>query len=296
MCGTLQEHSTSTATAIFTYKMPASAVDRTLTVAVYPQSAWKQIAPVWAELVEESDCSFFLTVPWVETWLEFYGRTMKASILLFSNGNEPVGGCILSEGYPGPFYVPIKRFSLNTAGEPSADTTYVEFNDLLCRKSWDVPVAEALAQYLSERDWDEVSLDGFVEGPAFHALTAAFAGFDQQEVRHVSYHIDLAAIRSAGLSYEMALRGTMRKRLRQNIRYHCEMGPLRLESAGDVGSAIAMLDQLAELSQKRWAALNQRGIFSSSTFIEFHRKLIARCLPSGGVQLLRVTPVRRSWD
>ena len=48
------------------------------------------------------------------------------------------------------------------------------------------------------------------------------------------------------------------------------------------------LDELAQLHQNRWTGRGKPGVFASSRFIAFHRDLVARAFPSGGVQLLRI--------
>jgi len=265
--------------------------DRELTMASHPWSAWKQVAPIWSEVFAESECcSFSLSETWVETWLEIFGAQLQPSILIFfENGGHPVGACLLANAKTSHGFIGIKRLSLNASGEPGADTTYAEYNDILSKPGWESAVAEAVHKELAHRKWDEVSLDGFSDGPAYQKLKDKFAGLECEEIQNPSYYVDLEQIRLSGSAFDMSLGKTNRKHLRQNLKYYAAIGEFRLEAAGNVGEALAMLDEIADLSQKRWASRGKRGIFSSGRFRAFHRRLIEKSFSRGTVHLLRVS-------
>ncbi len=182
----------------------------------------------------------------------------------------------------------MRRVTLNASGEPAEDTTYVEFNNLLSRPGWEVPAAQALVDYLLQQEWDELALEGFLDGPVLETLTRGLSSCERREICHPSYYVDLAALRLAGSAYETVLKSSNRKHLKQNLRYYSEIGPLRLSRAEDVGSALEMFHELAVLSQQRSNALGRRGIFASSRFVEFHRRLISDRLLAGDVQMFRL--------
>ncbi len=264
--------------------------DRKVTVAVHPWSAWKQVSPSWSELLVVSGCSSFsLSETWVETWLEVFGRQLQPSILIFEGEGQVVGACLLANAKTPHAILRIKRLSLNACGEPGADTTYAEYNDILSRPGWESSVAEALFEELAIRKWDEIALEGFSGGPAYRILKEKFADLKFDEVQHPSYYVDLASIRESGMDFEMTLGKTSRKHLRQNIRRYSALGDLRLEPARNLTEALAMLEELGDLSQKRWASRGRFGIFTSERFRAFHRILIEKSFPRGTVQLLRVS-------
>lgn len=265
--------------------------DRKVTVTVHPWQAWKQLAPIWSALVAGSEsCSFSLSEIWVETWLEVFGPQLQPSVLIFESNGQAVGACLLANAKPIHGFLRIKRLALNASGESSADTTYPEYNDILSKPGWESSVAEALFEELAHRKWDEVALDGFSDGPAYRSLKEKFAGgCECEEVQHPSYFVDLASIRESGMEFDMSLGKTNRKHLRQNIRYYSVIGELRLERAGSVSEALTMLEELGDLSQKRWASRGKRGIFSSEQFRAFHRSLIEKSFSKGTVHLLKVS-------
>ena len=141
---------------------PALAYD--LRMSVYDREAWPSIAPVWRELAAASpNCSFFLTEAWVGTWLEVYGPQLDPAILIFENGRQAVGACLLVRSRRKRLLLPVERISLNAAGEPAAESTYIEFNDVLCLEGWETRVAEGVVDHVRRQGWDEFALDGFCE-------------------------------------------------------------------------------------------------------------------------------------
>lgn len=205
-----------------------------------------------------------------------------------------MGACLLVDTRRKAAFIPLRRISLNTSGEDAADSTFIEFNGLLCRGGWEEWVAASLAELLRDKEWDEFALDGFSTGAGYHALKQAFAGLDFEERWHPSYHIDLAALRSSGTPYERALSGHRRQRLHANTRSYSSWGPLRLQRVGDVQTALVMLNEMAELNNSRCSAHSHRSVFRSPHFVAFHRALIRRCLPEGSVQMLRLSTGSRT--
>lgn len=258
-------------------------------IKVASAAAWPEVSPLWESMAgTSSHPSFFLTTAWIETWLEVFGDLVQPSILVFESGGSAVGACLVVSSRHRQALFPLRRVSLNAAGEPVKDSTYVEFNNLLCRPGWEEPMAEALAHHLLSQEWDELSLDGFCEGLALATVQNALAGFAQESCVKPSYYVDLVALRHSKHTYEDRLGKTTRKHLRQNIRYYSERGPLRLETAGNQTEALDMMDRLADLHQQTWAKRGRTVTFASARFRSFHRALVRRSFPQGAIQLLHV--------
>src|SRR6185295_12538951 len=118
--------------------MIIAAQDRKVTVAIHSWLAWRQIAPIWSELVAASECcSFSLSEAWVGTWLEIFGAQLQPSILIFESEGQAVGACMLANAKTAHGFLGIRRLALNASGEPGADTTYAEYNDILSRPGWE---------------------------------------------------------------------------------------------------------------------------------------------------------------
>ena len=50
-----------------------------------------------------------------------------------------------------------------------------------------------------------------------------------------------------------------------------------------------MLNDLAELNQRRWSGQGSASAFASPRFLAFHHNLIRKCFSAGAIQLLRVS-------
>jgi CelD/BcsL family acetyltransferase involved in cellulose biosynthesis len=247
------------------------------------------VAPTWAALFAACpDASFFLSVDWVEAWLETFGTAAGTRVLVFEKGGDTLGACLIAATTErqGPF--PVRRLHLNTAGEPPGESVIVEFNALLCRPEAAPVVTATLAEYLAAERWNEFAVNGISED-ALRVVEAAFPGLARDAHWNTDYYVDLARLRAAGQDYPSALSRNTREQLRRSLKLYDEVGPLRVDAAEDRAAAMAMLEELIALHQAVWVERGQRGAFTSPRIRAFHEGLIRRALPRGGVQLLRVS-------
>ena len=86
-----------------------------------------------------------------------------------------------------------------------------------------------------------------------------------------------------------SLSANTRYQLRRSARRYAVLGGLAVRRAATLSEALAVLDELVLLHQASWTARGRPGAFASPFFQRFHRALIARGLPGGEVDLLRVT-------
>ncbi|MBS1824074.1 MAG: GNAT family N-acetyltransferase [Acidobacteria bacterium] len=266
-----------------------------LQLRIDPGTSWPEVAADWAELARcSADSSFFTTEAWVGTWMEVFGPLLDVTIAMFHAAEQLVGACLLVKGAPRWPWKPLRSIHVNAAGESAADTTYVEFNSLVCRRGWEEVVAQRLAGYLRTQSWDELALDGFVPGAAHEALKRAFAAYQYEELRHPSYYADLVQIRDSGETFEQAMGRTSRKHLRQNLRSFRQLGELHLDCSSGQRSALTMFEELAEFNRRRWLARKRQVVFASPHFAAFHRRLIEKCGDGGEVQLMRLAAGNRA--
>ena len=258
-------------------------------VSVRRVGEWNQVRPFWSELASTSPhSSFFLSLAWIESWLETFGAVLKPEVLVFESHEQVVGTCLLvrQTAWRGPLRV--KRIYLNTAGEDEADSPCVEFNNILCREGWEHAVAAALFSYLKLEPWDEIAASGFCKGPVLDALAAVFADFRHEVTWRSSYYVDLARLQESNTNYVSALSRKWRQHLRQSIKLYEQTGALRVEPSRGVSEALEMLDHLSALHQRTWMERGKPGAFASPRFLDFHRRLIRRSVPKREVELLRV--------
>jgi Acetyltransferase (GNAT) domain len=259
-----------------------------LSCVTYRASEWPRLAPAWAELALASQSSFFLSEPWVGTWLDVFGAGMGVAVHFFENADGPVGACLLPDSGHMRSLNPLRRISLNASGEEDWGSTYIEFNNLLCRPGWEKPVAAKLAECLEGKAWDEFALDGMTPGAAYDELKRLLVSCDLEETWRPSPWVDLNALRRSGVAYELSLSAHRRKLLRQNIRAYSKLGPVRLSEAQDVGEALGMFEEMSRLNIQRGMRRDRGSAFQAPAFLAFHRRLIQRSVPNGSVQLLRL--------
>jgi len=266
-------------------------LDAGLSVESHDWTEWSQLAPQWSALAAACDhATFFSTAEWVETWLDVFGPLLQPAVLLFRGpGNDVVGACVLVRRNvrKGPFL--IRRVYINTAGESDDDSPCIEFNELLCKPGHEHGMAVALKSFLDGGpSWDELSAPGMLGGASLQGLQEAFTGLHIDDMEKHSYFVALDEVRRSGKSFVDTLASRERTRYRQNIRKYSEIGDLVLDEASTVEQALAYLDALAILHQQTWTSRGQPGSFASATFYDFHRRLIARCFPLGGIQLVHL--------
>ena len=93
----------------------------------------------------------------------------------------------------------------------------------------------------------------------------------------------------AGGPLLVRLSANTRQQLRRSLRGYESFGPLRIERADDLATALDWFARLAELHQATWTSRGKRGAFADQIFVEFHRKVIAEGLPRGEIDITRVT-------
>jgi CelD/BcsL family acetyltransferase involved in cellulose biosynthesis len=190
---------------------------------------------------------------------------------------------LLTEGVGrrrGPFLV--RTLHLGTAGEPHGEGVYVEYNRLLVDVRDRAAFARAvIATVHRQSRWEELRLDGFVPEDA-EALRAAEPRL--RSTRLPCPVMDLGAVRADGGTVLDHLRSSVRWRIRRSVR---ALGPVDVEWASDIGTALEIFDELVALHQARWAAAGRPGAFASGRVIAFHRDLIPAMLERDEVMLFR---------
>ncbi|MSP63309.1 MAG: hypothetical protein EXR72_23800, partial [Myxococcales bacterium] len=183
--------------------------------------------------------------------MSVFASRLRPEILLFESAGQTMGVCLVVSASErrGPFLV--RRLHLNTAGEHDDDSPCVEFNDLLCRDGFAVPMARALCTWLASREWDEVELSGFSEGPALGALREGFAGLGKvEQTSHESYFVDLAKLRNTKRDFLATLSRNRRYQVRRAIKAYEALGNVVVTRATGLSEALAMLEQMIVLHQR----------------------------------------------
>jgi Acetyltransferase (GNAT) domain len=262
-----------------------------VTLSVYSIKDWPQVEPLWVKLADSSPySSFYVSAEWTGSWLEIFGELLQPEILVFEEQGVAVAACLLvkSTERRGPFRT--RRIYLNTGGEDPADRGTIEFNSLLCSPGYEQAIAKALGIHLHALEWDEFVVEGICPGLILSWLQSeSFRNLLPLSIGRRCFHVDLNQLRQCDIPYENSLSPNTRHQLRRSLRLYSKWGPVRTEVAQDLARVKEFFDEMRQLHQSTWKARGEPGAFASGRRLAFHRTLIRRAFPRGGIQMLRVT-------
>ena len=178
---------------------------------------------------------------------------------------------------------------LGESGDAALDAVFIEHNGFLIDRAAPAGLAAAclraaLTLALPEGGTRRLVLSG-IDDDLF-AVARPFAPH-VTAVRPAPF-VDLAGLRTRGVPYLDRLSANTRYQLRRSARAYAARGPLAVQRAASLAEALDFLDRLARLHQRTWQARGKPGAFANPAFREFHAALIARGLPRGEVDLLRI--------
>jgi hypothetical protein len=180
---------------------------------------------------------------------------------------------------------------LGESGDPALDRVFVEHNGPLLLRGAEAS-RPALFRALLGRSWRgrRLRLSGI---DAAHLAAARAAGAVRVLSRRPAPWLDLSRLAEGEDGFLASLSANTRAQLRRSDRAYAALGPIRADRAITLAEAEAFLADLARLHQARWTARGQPGAFAEPAFGAFHRELIARALPRGEAELLRVAAGER---
>ncbi|MCW3000227.1 MAG: hypothetical protein JWN65_3776 [Solirubrobacterales bacterium] len=217
---------------------------------------------------------------WTAAWLEHFGPVVDHRFALATERGRLIGAALVTRDVVRAGPLPVRRLHVGTAGEPPGESVYVERNGLLAAPGRGPAFAAALVRRLGEEGgWDALCLDGFVpeEATAF-AGTGLSLTLDAQPC----WVTDLWGAQDVADLFTVNTRHQIRRNERR-------VGDVRVRWARGRTDALAMLDEMMELHQRRWNMAGEPGVFAAPRFAAFHRALVARLAPSGEVWIARVS-------
>jgi hypothetical protein len=232
--------------------------------------------------------TIFSSAEWVDAWLSTVGRSTQSHFLIAQNGEQPVAICLLTESFVkrGPFR--IKTIWFGTAGEPEADSVYVEYVDILCLPGYESAFAKALHKHLQSMDWDEFILPRMQLSEGLREIRSSAHPAKVDVEVHYSRFVNLHEFRLKETPFEATLSQKLRKQIRQSLRFYNRDAPLALEVASTAQRATELLDHLADLHEASWRDRGlERGAFGSEQFRAFHRRFLESTYNAGHIQLAR---------
>ncbi len=222
----------------------------------------------WQALQARADASFFQSWTWVGCLAA--ERYRRAVVLEATWNGRPVALALFNRPGQGTLF-------LSESGQPDLDAVCIEHNGILVECGQEDLIAACLDAV--RRSARRIVLSGV---DAAHVRTPGAL------LRQVcpSPWIDFSLLR--GASFLDTLTANTRYQLVRSARLYRETGPLSVRRASSVDEAVGFLDALAALHQTTWTSRGKAGAFANPHFVRFHRALIARGLPRGEIDLLRI--------
>ena len=231
------------------------------------------LEPAWRALEAHAAPSFFQSWTWVGCLAE--RRYPDPWLLRAERGGRCVGLalCNRRDG----------RLWLHESGAAALDAVYIEHNGVLLAQDAADLLPACLAALLATRR--TLRLSG-VDAAHLAALRAQGA----VRVRHAAAapYVALATLPAGPDAYLASRSANTRQQLRRSDRRLGGAAGIRVTRAAGLAQALAFLDALAELHQASWVARGRPGAFANPDFRRFHAALLARALPRGEAELLRI--------
>ena len=261
-------------------------------VSLRPVADPASVAADWRALEPRADASFFQSWTWVGCLAS--ERFGDAWLLRVEQAGALVGLALLNHTRrrtrrpPGQRRLFGERLWLGESGDPALDCVHVEHNGPLLARGHAGLLPACLRALLAPSGWPGriLRLSGV---DAAHLAAARAAGAARLLRRQPAPFVDLAALGGSEGAYLASLSANTRQQLRRSGRAYAAIGPPGLRRAATLDEALDFLDALAALHQAAWAARGQPGAFARPGFMRFHRELLARAMPRGEADLLRVT-------
>jgi CelD/BcsL family acetyltransferase involved in cellulose biosynthesis len=271
-----------------------STVADRITFSVEPLTNLDSLADTWRDLEARADCSFFLSWQWIGCWL--CETDLRPAVVVGRVDGRVVSLALFAARRMWRHrWLHAHTIFLHETGDPEIDINSIEYNGILVDRTLGTVATEQCLDFLigtrvlgsTSTAWDELYLGGI---PLDYIESLERCGLPLRIVaQKPTSAIDFTALRAKQRDYLDDLSANTRYQIRRSIRLYEKRGALRLEVAGDAAQALAFLDELKVLHQRHWEGRGKGGAFSYPFLKRFHRSLIARCLPEGNAELLRIS-------
>lgn len=250
------------------------------------------LAAEWRGL-DAAGGSFFTAWPWIGTWLELLPDVSSFELLRLDEGGQCRGVAIGAHRQVRRHgFVRTRQLHINATGRPEYDSLTIEHNGLAGQAPQGLAAWSALVRWFRSEahEFDELAVAG---------TTCRLSEFESKgsllaREREVdAYRVDLERVRALGGGVGAILSANSRQQMARSIRALSALGPLRLDVAETTEEALAFLDGLQRLHIQSWTRRGRVHGFAQPFVDIFHRRLIERLNPTGGVELLKLSAADR---
>lgn len=263
--------------------------------------AWDGLEAAWKELFAASPtASPPLRWEWLREWWRQYGSVYAFSgrglrVYTVWRGSRLIGALPLYVCCKGGKFLGLRRLGFLSSGEAEFEETCAAYLDLLhlpgeARECLDR--IETVVQDSRDTAWDELDLRSLSAGSPLLDWGRRFAD-GKRTVTVVNEGPCHVADLSGGFeAYLNRLSANSRAQARRLLREVTAAG-LQFELAVNPASTDWFFDQLVQIHQQRWEAAGKPGCFSAPRFLEFHRALARRLVPTEEALLARLAQGKR---
>lgn len=257
-----------------------------LALELVDRGARERIQEIWLRLSAIARPSYFLSWSWIENWLDLLPPEVPVQLAVIRADGVPcVAFFLCPRRVRRHGFIGCNALFLNSTGSSEYDELIIEYNSWL---AGDGSLSLRAVLDLLPGDWDEIDLPALdVTAPPGDRLHAGLGPY-RLKLRGPAACavVDLDKARTSG-DYLGLLSGNTRSQIRRTAKLYAERGPLRLEAAQTLESALATFNELVRLHEQSWTARGSGGAFIP--FVRsFHDRLVRRCFDSGEIQLLRL--------
>ncbi|MFM2065802.1 MAG: hypothetical protein RLZZ584_711 [Pseudomonadota bacterium] len=242
----------------------------------------------WRMLEATARPSFYTSWSWIGTWLECLPAGLDLRLWRAHREGVVVGLGVLTRRWRKRGVVPVcEAWYLHATGDFTQDVVWVEHNDLLVDTRWADEIRAAMVTHWRAQTSrvSELHCPGL---PGTGWPEAVGAGLQRVVDVQSSCCVELETVRAHKLDYTMVVSGHARRFIRRSLKEYQTLGEVKVGVATTLDEAGEYFDRLGALHQKRWEARGESGVFGQEFFQRFHRRLMARCLPRGEIQLLQL--------
>lgn len=241
----------------------------------------------WKRFDASAGHSFFSTWSWIGTWLRMLPWDFTPQLLMAERDKETIAAAVLVPRREKLGFSVVHQFHFNSTGEPEYDCLTTEHNDFAGTTEGQVELWQAFLEWFAARSRvDELIIPGVEQQNVSVALPARKL---LKTIRNVpAFRVsNLPSIAETGI--DTLLSRNSRQRLRRSMRDYLEQGPLRIDEASTVETALAYFDELKVFHIHSWERRGRPHAFRYPFFERFHRELIKVGLPKGEIQLLKIS-------
>lgn len=226
--------------------------------------------------------------PWVRAWLDAFGDTVSPQIVLWRDGEEVIGCCLVVKSKNRSIgRIPLTTYHLGTTGEIEPGGVWAEYVRPWVRREHEA--AAFLEQVLAaviHRPCHRIDVDG-VDKDLFDAIGFKSDEIERRESPLFDFH-KLPNHKAADFDYAAAILEQLGKSSRKNVKRRLKKYD-QLQTTWTDSADEEILEELIALHQQRWVAAGDAGAFARPEFKQFIRDFIRLAAGQDRYMLTRVS-------